>query len=113
MAMTMKKSDKKLDNALIEVLTQACDIAQIKYPGFKWLTHFANYNNFPNSLIVVCVFDTNEQLIKTDRVGLRTLIKEKLLSININIKNISQQVDFDTEENCSNTHNGNWDERFR
>ena len=109
----MKKNDKKTDKALIAVLTDVCHIAQEKYNGFEWLTHFANYNNFPSSLSVVCVYDTNQRLNNADKDGLRELIKDKLLTIDINIKDISRQVDFDTEENCNNEHNGNWNERFK
>jgi hypothetical protein len=109
----MRKIDKKTDNALREVLTEVCEIAQENYDGFKWITHLANYNNFPGSLSVVCIYDTNEQLEKTDVNGLRMLISEKLLSIDINIKDISRHVRFDTEENCNNENNGKWSERLR
>jgi hypothetical protein len=109
----MKKTDKKVDNAIIDVLTEVCDIAQENYNGFKWITHFANYNDFPDSLSVVCVYDTNEQLEKTDVNELRILINEKLLCIDVNIKDICRQVSFDTEENCSDENNGNWNERFK
>ena len=109
----MRKTDKKIDNSLIKVLTEVCDIAQENYSGFKWITHFANYNNFHNSLSVVCIYNTNEQLKKTDVNGLRLLINEKLASIDINIQDIHQHVNFDTEENCNNEHNGNWNERFK
>ena len=108
----MKKNDRKIDKAIIEVLTEACDIAEQNYIGFRWLTHFVSYSNFPDSLCVVCIFDTNAQLQKTDMDGLRKLIKEQLLSININIKDLSRQVNFDTEENCNSKHHGNWNERF-
>jgi hypothetical protein len=109
----MRKTDKKIDNALREVLTEVCDTALKNYDGFKWITHFANYNNFPGSLSVVCIYDTNEQLEKTDVNGLRILISEKLLSIDINIIDIRRHVNFDTEENCINENNGKWKERFR
>ena len=109
----MRKTDKKIDNALIAVLTEVCDIAQKDYDGFKWLTHFANYNNFPGSLSVVCIFDTNQQLKKADVNGLRLLINEKLLSIDININDMRRHVNFDTEENCNNENSGKWNERFR
>ena len=109
----MRKTDKKTDKALREVLTKVCDIAQENYPGFQWITHFANYNNFPDSLSVVCIYDTNEQLKNTDVHGLSILINEKLLSIDINIRDIRKHVKFDTEENCNNENNGKWNERFR
>lgn len=109
----MRKTDKKTDNALIDVLTEVCEIAKEKYDGFVWLTHFVNYRDFPGSLTVVCVFDTNAQLAKVDMDALRFLIKEKLASMDINIKDIGQHVRFDTEENCRNENNGQWQERFR
>jgi hypothetical protein len=109
----MRKTDKKIDNALIKVLTEVCDIAQKNYDGFKWITHFANYNNFPDSLSVVCIYDTNEQLKKADVNGICRLINEKLLSIEINIKDIHRHINFDTEENCTNENDGKWNERFR
>ena len=108
----MRKTDKKIDNALREVLTEVCDIALEDYNGFKWLTHLVNYNNFPGSLAVVCIFDTNLQLKKADVEGLSKLIKLKLLSIDINVTDISRHLTFDTEENCENKNNGNWNERL-
>ncbi|MFT5481906.1 MAG: hypothetical protein ACI9GW_000551 [Halieaceae bacterium] len=109
----MRKTDKKMDNALIEVLTEVCDIAQDNYDGFKWITHFVNYNNFSDSLSIVCIYDTNEQLKKTDVNGMHSLINEKLLSIDVNVRDIRRHVNFDTEENCNRENNGSWNERFK
>lgn len=109
----MRKTDKKIDNSIIKVLTEVCEIAQENYDGFKWITHFANYKNFPHSLSIVCVYDRNQQLQKTDTKRLCTLIKEKLASIDIDIYDIHQRVTFDTEENCQNENNGDWNERFK
>lgn len=108
----MRKTDKKIENALRAALTEACDIALEKHEGFMWLTHFVNYKVFPDSLSIVCVFDTNEQLSKANHEGLRVIIKDKLASIDINIKDIRQNVSFDTEENCEKENNGKWHERF-
>lgn len=109
----MRKSDKKIDNAIRNVLTEVCDIALEKYDGFVWLTHIVNYNHFPDSLSVVCVYDTNEQLANTNKDELRSLIKEKLASIDIKLKDICENISFDTEENCDKENNGSWNERFR
>ena len=107
----MRKTDKKIENALREALTEVCDVALEKHEGFMWLTHFANYQNFPDSLSIVCVFDTNEQLSKADDEGLCAIIKDKLASIDINIKDIRRHVNFDSEENCEKENNGMWHER--
>lgn len=109
----MRKTDKKIDNSLREALTAACEVALVKYEGFEWLTHFANYQNFPGSLSVVCVFDRNVHLSQSNLEGLSSIIKDKLASIDIDIKDIGQHVSFDTEENCEKENNGKWRERFK
>lgn len=60
----MRKSDKKIDNNIRKTLTNVCEIALEQVDGFKWLTHFVNYDNFPESLAIVCVFDTKSDLAK-------------------------------------------------
>jgi len=108
----MRKMDKKIENALRRVLTEACDIALEKHAGFMWLTHFVDYRNFPSSLSIVCIFDTNEQLAKANEAELRSTIRSKLMSIDIKVKDISQHISFDSEENCERENNGKWHERF-
>ena len=113
----MRKSDKKIENNIRKVLTDVCTIALTEYAGFSWLTHFVNYSRFPDSLSIICVFDKNEQLdtFCADACDkeLRVLITSKLSSLGIKIDNVLQQVNFDTEENCSIRNNGKWHERFR
>lgn len=108
----MRKTDKKIENALRQALTEACEAALEKYEGFQWLTHFVNYSDFPASLSIVCVYDINAHLAKTDKEGMRALIKAKLASIGITLKDCRQQVRFDTEENCDRENQGKWNERF-
>lgn len=108
----MRKTDKKRDNAIRHALTQACEIALEQQDGFLWLTHFVSFEKFPESLCIVCVFNTNEQLRLADRKGLCTVIKKHLASTDINISDIGQHVFFDTEQNCTNEHSGKWRERF-
>ena len=113
----MRKSDKKLDNQLRIVLTQICENALEEIEGFQWLTHIVNYSNFPKSLKIVCVFDTNESLdrylLSETNNQLQSLIKRELSKLNIQFKNMVNHVLFDTEENCENQHNGNWAQRLR
>ncbi|WP_136678484.1 Fis family transcriptional regulator [Neptunomonas sp. XY-337] len=112
----MRKTDKKIDNAIRGALTEVCEAAIGNFEGFKWLTHVVDYNCFPKSLLVVCVFETNDQLSSFLRNKKDTevfdLIKFHLKDIPLNIKDISKHVDFDTEENCTNKNNGNWRERL-
>ena len=112
----MKKSDKKIENRVRKALTEVCEAALDEVIGFKWITHFVNYSYFPGSLSVVCVFDTNNEL--SNALGahkddyLLHLIKEKLGAAGIDIKDIRQHVNFDTEEACRNENGGKWHERF-
>ncbi|QBY05365.1 Fis family transcriptional regulator [Thalassotalea sp. HSM 43] len=112
----MRKSDKKIDNSLRLVLTEVCEHALKKLDGFQWLTHIVNYNNFPKSLKVFCVFDTNDNLQRylqsDENQALLTHIEQQLKGLNIQVKNIKQHVFYDTEQNCDAQHNGNWASRL-
>lgn len=113
----MRKTDKKIDNAIRQTLTEVCDLALEKVVGFQWLTHQVNYDNFPKSLMVVCVLDTNEQLLAVkqhgDDVYLRKVIKQHLAKIDVNITDAHKQVQFDCEEECTRVNNGNWSIRLQ
>ncbi|WP_028025719.1 hypothetical protein [Enterovibrio calviensis] len=108
----MRKTDKKIENSLREALTEVCDIALEQHEGFEWLTHFANYGSFPSSLRIVCIFDSNAHLANADTDALCGLIKEKLVDIDIKLKDITRHVTFDTQENCNVENNGKWSDRF-
>ena len=98
----MKKTDKKIDNSIRTALTEVCEIALNEVDGFQWITHLVNYKYFPESLSVVCVFGTDNDLsniLNTHQDDyLKKLIKERLGNVGIHIKNINRQVTFDTEE---------------
>ncbi|MBL1275644.1 MAG: hypothetical protein COB30_006125 [Ectothiorhodospiraceae bacterium] len=112
----MRKTDKKIDNQIRIALTNVCDKALIEIDGFQWLTHLVNYSNFPNSLKVICVFNTNESLSAFLEKGngdhLMALVHENLTDIGVNVKDITAHVLYDTEENCEKEHNGKWAERW-
>ncbi|MFT2112096.1 Fis family transcriptional regulator [Marinomonas sp. 2405UD68-3] len=112
----MRKTDKKIEKQLIASLTDVCEISLKAFTGFQWLTHFVHYSNFPKSLNVVCVFDTNDNLAAFLEAGKRqelsAIIQTKLCEIGINLKNASQHISYDTEENCQKSHNGKWADRF-
>ena len=109
----MRKTDKKRDNTLRLALTEVCDMALKEIRGFQWLTHRVNYSNFPQSLKIICVFDTNESLISFEKshhsVTLEAFIQAKLGKITL--KNISKHIAYDSEENCHKEHDGQWVKR--
>ena len=112
----MRKSDKKVDNQLRSTLTEVCGIALEDFKGFQWLTHLVNYDNFPKSLKIVCIFDTNDNLLKfmgsSSNHELSKLIQIKLFDVGINLKNMNTHIAYDTEENCDENNNGKWSVRL-
>ncbi len=112
----MRKTDKKLDNALRLLLTDVCEQALKDIHGFEWLTHLVNYHHFPNSLRIICIFDTNENLdtyLQSDKHDrLLLLIESELKKQDIRLKCLSDHVSYDTEENCTLQHNAHWPTRL-
>ncbi|MBL4782845.1 MAG: hypothetical protein JKX92_11445 [Porticoccaceae bacterium] len=112
----MKKTDKKIEKAIVEALTQVCEIAHDEVAGFEWLTHRVKYSQFPASLSVHCIFATQNELsgallAKQDDF-LRSLIGDKLRAVGIALKDTARQVHFDTEEACALEHGGRWQLRL-
>lgn len=112
----MKKSDKKLENELRKALTKVCDRMLYDIEGFIWLTHLVDFNSYPKSLRIVCVFRQDEELkraLETKQDELFCcLIQDELVRANISIKNSHQYVFFDTQEACERSDEGNWNRRF-
>ncbi|PAJ73866.1 hypothetical protein CJF42_13590 [Pseudoalteromonas sp. NBT06-2] len=112
----MRKSDKKINNNIRNILNQVCEQALIEVKNFVWLTHLVNYDKFPASLTIVCVFEFNDDLVQAKKSGseafLSDLIVKKLSTLNIKVKP-EKQIIFDTEQNCENEHNGNWQLRLQ
>tara|TARA_R110000744_G_scaffold56547_12_gene119285 strand:+ start:9481 stop:9822 length:342 start_codon:yes stop_codon:yes gene_type:complete len=112
----MRKSDKKLDNQIVKVLTEVCHCALENIDGFEWLTHTVNFDKFPESLKIVCIFDRNitlaSYLKSSDNNSLASMITSNLADIGIELKNAKNQIELDSEENCTLYHAGNWRKRL-
>lgn len=112
----MRKSDKKIDNQIIKALTDVCHSALEDIDGFEWLTHTVNFDQFPESLKIVCVFDSNIKLANyiksSDNEHLTSLIEHSLNNIGIKLKNAKKQITLDSEEHCASQHAGNWHQRL-
>jgi hypothetical protein len=112
----MRKTDKKMDNQLRIALTEICESALKEFVGFQWLTHLVNYADFPKSLKVICIFDTNDNLnrfmVTGRQHGLSTLIEKNIFARGININSITAHLSYDTEEDCDKYDNGKWADRF-
>ena len=112
----MRKTDKKIEKSIVSALKEACEDALKVYDGFQWLTHVVNYQKFPESLTIVCVFDGQESLsnvLNQDQGhAFKASINTKLMGENIKIKNIEKRIIFDTEEACEAQHGGSWSKRL-
>jgi len=116
MAKSKSKTQKKIDNNIRLALTAACEQTLEDVDGFKWLTHQVDFTNFPASLLITCIFDTQASLDiavnNNDTQILQKLVQAKLLKAGIRLKSLSQQVIFDSEEACERDHDGNWQMRL-
>lgn len=108
----MRKTDKKLDNLLRHELTEICDHSLKLIEGFTWLTHIVDYDNFPQSLKIIIVFDTAASLnifVSSDeKAFFINLIQRSLKRLNIKLKLNNKHVLYDSEEHCFIQSAGNW-----
>ncbi|MGK0441884.1 MAG: hypothetical protein ACJA0N_001689 [Pseudohongiellaceae bacterium] len=106
------KTEKKIDNNIRLALIDACEQFLHDIAGFQWQTHQANYSNFPASLLICCVFDTDLSLQQAFENGnldtMQKLIQRKLLKMGVKLKSMGQQITFDSEQACSQEHKGDW-----
>jgi hypothetical protein len=82
----MRKTDKKLENSIRAELTDVCEYALNHTPGFQWLTHTVDYQHFPSSLKVRCVFAPESLQAAIQDRPLNSLITSKLKNIDITIQ---------------------------
>jgi len=112
----MKKSEKKLENAIVKALNDICEELKDKYIGFSWLTHFVDYDNYPQSLKIVFVFDNNHSLNKARNESffkdIFELTESRLKRESITVKRIDKAVFFDTEENGADFESAKWCRKF-
>lgn len=113
----MKKTDKKIERAIVVALTEACEAALTHVPGFSWITHFVNFARFPGSLVVVAVFETDDQLRAAQHaqqdIWLTDRICAHLRASNTPVSIRREQIHLDTEEACQRDNSGNWQERYQ
>ena len=115
--MKLSKTNKKIDSNVCKALTEVCEQAKVDIDGFLWLTHRANYTEFPGSLKVTCVFNSDSEMAaacdQQHDVTLRQNIQKQLLKFGIVLKDVRQNVQLDSEEACARQSDGQWDERLK
>ncbi|MFT6528893.1 MAG: hypothetical protein ACJAZB_000525 [Psychrosphaera sp.] len=118
----MRKSDKKIDNQIRAILTELCEVYFEDVPGFKWLTHVVNYAAFPNSLRVICVFESKQQVahflsldnqVKVNPLSALSVLNKQLNAIGINTKKLDNLIQYDSEDCCLHDNHGHWAERIK
>ncbi len=113
----MKKTIKKLETNVIRALTRVCETAKDEIPGFVWLTHSADYANFPASLTVTCIFDTIQSMQLAIATGhdnhLDQLVRAALLRAGVVLKANHRHLVLDNEEACHSQHGGDWARRLQ
>ncbi len=113
----MKKNDKKTDNTIVKVLTQVCEDLKYAVDGFQWITHFVDYGRFPQSLTVVCVFESNAHLNAIKGSEQAALITQNIVAMlsseGITPKGNKAWVVFDAEENGADVDSGAWCSRYQ
>jgi len=91
----MRKSDKKIENKIRQTLTEVCDFALLHINGYLWITHKVNYQRFPDSLIITCMFTGKGCADNALQQGeLARVIQQKLTTIGIKIKTPNKQIRF-------------------
>ncbi|NOH79863.1 Fis family transcriptional regulator [Vibrio sp. RE86] len=97
----MRKSDKKIENQIREVLTDVCEDTLKGYDGFLWVTHTVKHSDYPQSLKIICVFDTNQ-----DRASFLTgdgpqhvpvTIQKAFSKVGVQLKNVNKLISYDVQ----------------
>ena len=98
----MRKSDKKTDNQIRLFLTDICEDFMKDFDGFLWLTHEADYDNFPQSLRMTFVFASQAHLdgfLTSDGYPqLITKLEKQLSQMTIPFKRLEDQMAFTVEQ---------------
>ncbi|MDN3610428.1 Fis family transcriptional regulator [Vibrio ostreicida] len=104
----MRKSDKKIENQIRDVLTNVCEETLKGYDGFLWVTHTVKFSAFPQSLNIVCVFETNQDrtnfLMGEGQLHVSTTIQKAFNKVGVQLKNVDKQISYDIQKNSESGH---------
>ena len=113
----MKKSDKLLEASIVRALTEVCEALKRDFSGFCWLTHTVNYRDFPASLRVIIVFDSNASratfMHAEQKKRFLSNMQDALTPLGIAHEEITQHISYDSEQACMSQHQGDWNRRLR
>ena len=111
-----KRDQAHIERRLVATLTEACETAKAQIVGFVWLTHEVDYAEFPASLRIVWVFDTeahkNQALAAGQGECMVELTAIALDEADVLLSPVAAHVQFDSEEQCQRANAGNWPQRL-
>ncbi|VXC66928.1 conserved hypothetical protein [Pseudomonas sp. 8Z] len=93
-----KRKYSGIERELIRTLTNACETAKSEIVGFQWLTHEVDYEQFPQSLVVTWMFDSEANkaraLASPDKARMQVLTLAAFAEVGISVANIDKHVVF-------------------
>ncbi|NVD07995.1 Fis family transcriptional regulator [Vibrio sp. JPW-9-11-11] len=99
----MRKSDKKVENLIREVLTEVCEESLKGYDGFLWVTHTVKFSSFPQSLEIICVFESNQDranfLAGEGQPHISDAVQKAFNKVGVKLKNTSKHIRYETQQN--------------
>lgn len=99
----MRKSDKKVENLIRDVLTDVCEETLKGYEGFLWVTHTVKFSSFPQSLEIICVFETNQDranfLAGEGQQHVSATIQKAFSQAGVQLKNAAKHIRYETQQN--------------
>lgn len=99
----MRKSDKKIENQIRDVLTEVCEDTLKGYEGFLWVTHTVKYSSFPQSLKIICVFETDQDrenfLMEENQLHVSATIQKAFDKVGVQLKNVDKHISYDMKKN--------------
>ena len=96
-----KRKYSGIERELIRALTCACETAKAEIVGFQWLTHEVDYQQFPQSLVVTWMFDSEASraraLAGADKSRMCELTQVAFEEVGISVADIAAHVAFSVE----------------
>lgn len=98
---SLKRKYSGIERELIRTLTLACETAKSEIVGFQWLTHDVNYEQFPQSLVVTWMFDSEANkeraLACAHKARTLALTLAAFDEVGISVSSIADHVAFSVE----------------
>ncbi|MFJ4345243.1 hypothetical protein [Pseudomonas sp. NPDC089401] len=112
-----KRQLARLERELVACLTDACETAKAEIVGFSWLTHRLDPDDFPASLRITWVFDSEADkaaaLAGAAKARMLALTAQALDEAGVTLDHVAWHVRFDSEEACTRSHAGDWNGRLQ